>query len=154
VTLFRGRAIVICITEGQLADYRDLNAFVSDAGSAAFVKNPAFLLEEGDSLFLPFATCPLVIGIPRNHDFSVEVPKLVGRGSKREKPPDTTQEMITFTFTVCVDTAQASLDQKARLLVASFWPQASPYVPDSLLTPAFKEWKSKIEEVAVQQASA
>jgi len=135
---------VICLEGAQIIGKTDLEEWLKKLPSTALAKSPAFVLHEKDSLWVPFGTMPLLVGVP-SHRFDakdVVVPHASG------KPPVTAPvgDAVQFAFTLHYDPNVASTDAQLRLYTAAQLIQAAPKIFKGIKShPDFQSWEAGLK---------
>ena len=120
-----GRAIIIVLRPQQLQDHPNIGAWLAALPSTALSKLSAFYVDTRDSVWVPFGSMPLIIGVPAGRI----CPNYELIPAKSDAVPAAPHvEAIQYALTLCYDNSDEKQDAALRSYVSSIILQTQPFV--------------------------
>ena len=131
--LYQGKVGVLLLPKETIVKHTDLNAYIRHADGGFLLKTHQItILEEGDSLWLPVGSCPALVGLPKDKDFTEVIPKLASRGrraSKLEEHPP-----YCMGISLCLRQSGAAISGDTRRATAAIYNLHIPMMPKCIKT--------------------
>jgi hypothetical protein len=141
LTSVMGKSVVVVLSAEVVSDNKDIGAWLRAAAPSDLRDCHAYYLTEGMSVYCPFGSMPVVLGIPNDVD-TLTVPKHKKGDFKAGE-----QDCVTLSVSLAYDIALLALAPKRHKIVAGkHWVEAKPNFPPSFLkVDGFKAWIEELE---------
>ena len=143
-TQFASEAIVICLPKEVLKEFDNLTAWLEDSGSDVLQRYHAWYAHEGDSIFFPYGTMPLVVGVPPVPKLSAPRPDLPKDGKTRHGAIQ--KHRFAYALSPLYNKAgPVDTDIEFNRLVKSWLVKAEEQLPESFVTNAeVHAWRDRL----------
>ena len=145
--VIRGTCCIIVVPGSQIEEQADIFKYLKGLPATALAKCPAFTVQSGSSLWVPFGYFPLVIGAPTAGLSEVALEARKEQKSKGQAVP-IDAENVLIALSLCYDSSAKEADETLRLQVLSSWTRARSYVFHGIKE-SMAAWLKDIEPVAV-----
>jgi len=151
-TLFTGQAVCIVLNGNTVMENPNLASWLSSSDSLDLSDQCSWLMNEGDTVWVPCGCVPIFIGNSPDQKYTVDM--------KMKEPPKSGAIQrhtfaVGFTPLFDADFCQATCGGNLCQHVAAQYVRSFPYLPSTWKNHSdVKAWKAKMEAVPVAAASA
>ena len=147
LTMYAGRAIVIMVAAQEAEGLGEPDAWVKRLKSGGLDKCNAFLLEAGDSMWIPPCSIPIVVGISKLVDATKEIPNMTLLKDAEKKLTEKEYIVAGIWPMFDVQLCETYKDSQIAAMNAS-WHRAQPFLPKSwAANDGVKHWNEKMMDV-------
>jgi hypothetical protein len=141
LTSVMGVCVVVVLSAEIVSDNKDIKAWLRDAAPSDLRYCHAYFLDRGMSVYCPFGSMPVVLGIP-NEANTNSMPK-----HKKGEFKAGEQDCVTLSVSLAYDKDLLALAPKRHKIVAgTHWIEAKPNFPPSFLkVDGVLEWIKELE---------
>jgi hypothetical protein len=141
LTSVMGVCVVVVLSAEIVSDNKDIKALLRDAAPSDLRDCHAYFLERGMSVYCPFGSMPVVLGIP-NEANTGSIPK-----HKKGEFKAGEQDCVTLSVSLAYDIGLLALAPKRhKIVVGTHWIEAKPNFPPSFLKiDGFNKWIKELE---------
>ena len=132
VQCLEGTCCVICVSSATVLANIDVDRWMKSSGSQALKDQPAFVLEQGESMLVPFGSYPIFMGLTRE---KVEKKPLRGRPgvSARTSSAGCDVDTVSIAVHLCADvTSDIKYSGEVCNVLAAQYGMARSWVPEQI----------------------
>ena len=135
--VFAGRCVMTIVPQQTLLDFPNVEAWLADAPSTAARKFSSFFVYPGCSVWVPYGSMPVILGVPqammpeKESSDRVQVPKF----------DEIENENIVVGISLCYNTKVLAGKDDVNSAVKCLWVQACPHLYRNIkLNPKIQAW--------------